>query len=358
MDRDSIITKTPQLRIAVNSRCQKACFFCRPAGEGSDQDPENQLTTLEIVSIVKHLASYGIRDIKLTGGDPILKDDIVQLVSLLKSIPEIRSVHLVTRHHRAGVMAKDLADAGLDCLNFSLDTLDPEKFHRISGVNSLNELLVAIKHSTQFDLAVKINTVVMKGINSDEIHDILEFSDKNGISVLKFLDLILDMEADGVSFAHRLDDIAPGQTFADLYYPLERIAEYLSGVAIHKDISHQPGGLGHPMMSFLLKSGMEVQVKDARRGAWYGDICNECPLYQCHDAIMALRLTSDGKLQRCLARADNLIDVLTPVKKNNRDEIDLAITKALYTYESANYCANPAMLAQRMYPLHEDTDSR
>lgn len=343
---------TPQLRITVNSRCQKACFFCRPAGEASVQFPEFEMSNEEIIQISSRMAAHGITDIKLTGGDPILKTDIVALVSNLKKIPGIESVHLVTRHQKAGQLAHALADAGLDCLNFSLDTLKPEKFKKITGVNGLPALLKAIEDSVPVSNSVKINTVVMAGINEDELFDLIHFSEKVGVSIIKFLDLILDMEieSDSVSFAHRIEQIAAGRKLNDLYYPLDDFASQLQKISVRKNIETQPGGLGHPMMTFYQASGLVVQVKDARRGAWYGDICNGCRMYPCHDAIMALRLTSEGKLQRCLARDDNLIDLWSKFHVDE-EASDKMIKLALETYKTASYLEKPPTLAQKQFHL-------
>ncbi len=305
----------PQLRIAVNSGCQKACFYCRPSGESIVEDLTAQLTSDEIVTVVSRIASYGIDAVKLTGGDPVLREDIVEVVRGIKSTPGIRTVELVTRHHRAGLLAADLADAGLDCLNFSLDTLDPAKFHKITGVNTHRLLIEAIEKSVPVSKTVKINTVVMAGVNSDELYDLVVFAETVGADTLKLLDLILELELDDDSFAYRLQSVVAGKSFVDLYYPLDAFAQHMEGVAVDASVSRQPGGLGHPMSSFRMSSGLRVQIKDARRGAWYGDICNGCSLYPCHDAIMALRLTPDGKLQRCLSRADNLLDLQTPLRE-------------------------------------------
>lgn len=343
----------PQLRITVNARCQKACFYCRPAGEASIQSPEYEMSKEEIVSTVSHLARHGITDLKLTGGDPVLRVDIVELVAELKRVPGISSIHLVTRHPHAGPLALSLAEAGLDCLNFSLDTLKRERFKAITGVRSHDALLRSIRQSVPVSRSVKINTVMMAGINDDELPDLIRFSEEVGVDTLKLLDLIVDMSDPGESFAHRLAVVAPGRSFEDLYLPLDQVAAYLSSIATSSNVSTQPGGLGHPMMSFRLASGLVVQVKDARRGAWYGDVCQECPRYPCHDALMALRLTSEGKLQRCLARSDNLLDLLTPVKGGDIDTIDASIAVALGTYQNARFYKRPAMWAQKRYPLQE-----
>ncbi len=344
-------TLVPQLRITVNSRCQKACFYCRPAGEGSVQFPQYQMSNDEIVLAVEHLARHGITDVKLTGGDPAIKSDIVDLVRRIKGVEGIQSVHLVTRHARAGVLAAELADAGLDCLNFSLDTLDARTYRKITGVGGHGPLLEAIKAAAKVSRSVKINTVVMAGVNDHELDDLIQFAEGAGVDTLKLLDLIVDLDAEGPSFRRRLQTIASDRSFEDLYYPLDHFATLLHARADASSVSTQPGGLGHPMTTFKLRSGLTVQIKDARRGAWYSDVCQECALYPCHDAIMALRLTTEGGLQRCLVRDDNLLDLLAPLREGDRNKIDAVIQTALCTYSTARFLGTPPIRVQILRPL-------
>lgn len=340
----------PQIRIAINNRCQKACFYCRPAGEGSTPDGSYEMTADEIIHILKTMTEYGITDVKLTGGDPVLRSDIVELVARIKELPKVRQLDLITRHPRAGELASDLSKAGLDCLNFSLDTLDRNKYRMITGVEEHQELIDAIRVSVRHVKSIKINTVVMKGINDTEIMDLIAFCERVGVKTLKFLDLILGMETSPRSFSNRLHKILPGKNPDDLYFPLDSYTDLLKPIAASFDITYQAGGLGHPMDTFTMPSGLQIQVKDARKGAWYGDICKKCSLYPCHDALMALRLTSDGKFQRCLAREDNLIDVLEILNRENGDG-QLIIAEVLATYSTAQFEQHSRIKAQHLHPL-------
>src|SRR5581483_4680164 len=124
MPEELVATRLPQCRYEVNYRCGKECGYCRPGGEGPIERPDDLLSITEARELVTALARHGITDIKLTGGDPALRRDIVELVRAIKSVPGIESVHMVTRHERAGVLAGELVAAGLDLLNFSIDSLD------------------------------------------------------------------------------------------------------------------------------------------------------------------------------------------------------------------------------------------
>ena len=340
----------PQLRIAVNNRCQKACFYCRPSGEGSVPQITTLMSLDDIVSFVRTMSEFGITYIKLTGGDPILRPDIVEIVAQIKALPRIRRVDLVTRHPKAGELAADLADAGLDCLNFSLDTLDRNKYLMITGVDELEELLDAIKKSVPYSKSVKINTVVMDGINTGEVMNLIRFCEENQIKTLKLLDLILGIDSSTDSFINRLERFFPNKTINDLYYPLDNFIPVLQDYALSSSITYQPGKLGHPMDTFVMSTGLKVLLKDARKGAWYGDICHGCPFYPCHDALMALRLTADGKLQRCLAREDNLVSIIGSLD-NSLGKKDELIKSVLDTYSHAHYEPCPKIQAQKLFPI-------
>lgn len=341
-------SQIPQLRVAVNDTCQKACFYCRPSGECSDSSPGNLISSETILKIIKPLVAFGVTDVKLTGGEPMLRRDIVDLVRELKKISGIKSLHLITRHQKAGEIAKELSLAGLDCLNFSLDTLDPQKYTKITASNTHELLLKAIKNSIKKSNSVKINTVLMNGVNDDEVINIINFCETIGVKKLKFLDLILDIGTLGKSFSHRINEISPGQKYTDFYFPLNKIEKYLSSIAVERTIVTRSGGLGHPMQCYKLKSGLTIELKDGRSGGWYNDECRDCKIFPCHDAIMALRLTSDGKLQRCLARSDNLVDIACLIKQQDENCIKSEIAKILEKYTTAVYVPSPNILAQKL----------
>ena len=286
------------------------------------------MTLEEIVYLAELLTRHGITDVKLTGGDPLLREDIVEMVAALKRVPGIRSVHLLTRHPRAGDWAGAFQRAGLDCLNFSLDSLDAATWSRITRVGGHAALMAAIRKAAATGITLKINTVVLKGINDHEIPDLVEFAGEIG-ATLKLLDLIVDIPA--------FPPTEPGFGRRH-YFDLDPIRPMLAAGAVEMEVVYQPGGLGHPMPRFVMQNGATVLVKSSRTGAWYGDTCQTCPLFPCHDAIMAVRLTADGKLQRCLLRQDNLVDLLGLTRSDaSTDQIDATIGQVLHTYRYAAF---------------------
>ena len=119
-----------------------------------------------------------------------------------------------------------------------------------------------------------------------------------------------------------------------LYTPLAHAADPFIGNEISREMRAQ-GGLGHPMTAITLDSGLEILLKDSAEGAWYGSICKGCAFFPCHDALMALRLTADLRLQFCLLRGDNTIDLADIV--NDQPSLKDAIGKALLPYARASF---------------------
>lgn len=320
---ETSMKKTPHLRICVAEKCIHDCFYCRPGGEASRISNKKEMTLRQIHQLVAIMADRGITHLKLTGGEPLLRDDIPKMISVLKSINGILDLQLVTRSPKAGNMAEQLKDSGLNSVTFSLDGLDPFTFFRVTPNARLDLLLKAIRKVYRSGLSLKFNMVVIRNINDHEIPRMIEFAGRYG-AVLKLLDL-MNM---------------PGYPkFLDYYYmPLDRIVTDLGAKAKSVSLEVPPGGVGTPMPRFLMPNGATVLVKDARVGTWYSDVCKDCKNFPCQDAIMALRLTADGCLQRCLLRQDNLVDLLSIVERfESEDLIKQVIDSVLDTFRKAVY---------------------
>lgn len=169
------------LRVSVTDRCNLRCRYCMP----EDQvffERSSLLTFEEITAVARVLVDKGVRKIRLTGGEPLLRRDVPKLVAMLKGLPGTPQVVMTTNGMLLGRHARALREAGLDRLNISLDTLRPERFERISRRSGLEETLRGIEAALGAGFErTKINTVVMGGVNDDEIPDLLAFSAARGI---------------------------------------------------------------------------------------------------------------------------------------------------------------------------------
>ena len=326
-------SRLPQIRIAVNSNCGRACYYCRPAGESSSDRGTVQICEEALISIAKSLKRLGIESLKLTGGDPALWPSLQNAVHRLKQEVGIRNIEILSRHPRIGTLAAGLAAAGVDLFNVSVDTLDPVVHKQITGCDDLPLLLAALQSCVRTGVLCKVNMVVLQGVNVGEVDDLVAFCEQIGVRRLKLLDVITDMHEGGGSFATRLARIR-GQRLEELYSPLAAIDRRLGLRALARSMEFQ-GALGHPMTKLMLPSGLEVLFKDSSAGRWYGDLCNGCLHYPCHDALMALRITPDLKAQFCLLNDT----VSLNIKKTIDDPaaLDDALGEAFRIYAGARF---------------------
>ncbi|WP_340113967.1 GTP 3',8-cyclase MoaA [Maribellus mangrovi] len=175
------------LRISVTDRCNFRCEYCMPA-EGVPWEHHDELLSFEeIRDIVKVGTKLGIKKIRLTGGEPLVRKDLPELVKMLSSIPEIEEIGMTTNGVLLPKYAKALQAAGLTRVNISLDTLDPGKFKKITRIGSLNEVLKGIDAAIDADLLpVKINFVRMNGENKEDEQAVREFCQKKNLK-LRFI---------------------------------------------------------------------------------------------------------------------------------------------------------------------------
>jgi cyclic pyranopterin phosphate synthase len=328
--------RRPQLRIAVNSRCGRACFYCRPSGEGLATGAGLEIDPTDLAFFVAVAGELGLHDVKLTGGDPALYSGLVQAVGMMRSLAAVHSIEVISRHPAIAPIAQQLAAGGVDLFNMSIDTIDRELHRRITGVDDLEQLIAALGTLVSTGVPVKVNTVVMDGVNDLELPSLITFCERMGVASLKLLDVIDDLDAGREFNRVRLRRHGSVEHLRELYTPLEGVASHLASLATDVTTLRQ-GGLGHPMTVFTLASGLQIIVKDATAGAWYGPMCTPCLHYPCHDALMALRLTADLRLQFCLLREDVTVDVADLIRERDGVRLSAVLTTALTEYELAEF---------------------
>ena len=166
---DSFGRRIDYLRVSVTARCNLKCIYCVPKSGVHHSHQSEILSSEEIARFVSIVKKLGLRKVRLTGGEPLLRPDIVRLVSLIKATG-IRDLSLTTNGIRLSDMADDLKKAGINRVNISLDTLEPEKYRAITRGGDIRRVLEGIKKAEEVGLyPVKINVVPMPGLNDDEI---------------------------------------------------------------------------------------------------------------------------------------------------------------------------------------------
>jgi cyclic pyranopterin phosphate synthase len=266
---DSFGRKVTGLRIALTHRCNLKCIYCHHEGE---LEPEREIPAEMVASIAKAAADLGVRSLKFTGGEPLLRKDLADLIS---QMPDGLEVSLTTNGILLARQAHDLADAGLDRVNVSLDSLRPETYSAITGCKEgdMQKVLAGIKASNDEGLApIKMNVVVLKK-NEAEVPEMIEFCRQKGL-ILQLIEL-LDLKGLGIS--GDIDGIER---------KLQAMADSVKTREMHRRKKY-----------FL--DGAEVEVVRPMDNT---EFCANCT---------RLRVTSDGKIKPCLLRNDNLIEIAT-----------------------------------------------
>ena len=178
------------LRIAVNEKCNLRCIYCMPE-EGVPFKPKNEiLTTNEILRVVKVVSDMGVNKIRFTGGEPLLRGDIVKLVGKSSSTPGIESIHLTTNGVLLGRYAGNLREAGLTGVNISIDTLNPEKFLQITRRDELVRAMEGLEAAKTAGIPfIKVNAVALRGFNDNEIVEFVELTKDYPLTV-RFIELM------------------------------------------------------------------------------------------------------------------------------------------------------------------------
>lgn len=180
------------LRLSLTPRCNLSCFYCRPGAcpESPERTATELLTPAECERIVRAGASLGLCRVRLTGGEPLLRTDLEEIVSRVHAVLGITDLSLTTNGQGLAVRAAALKAAGLDRVNISLDSLKADRFRRITGGGALAEVLAAIDACLAVGLTpIKLNTVLVRGVNDDETGDLIALTRERPLAV-RFIELM------------------------------------------------------------------------------------------------------------------------------------------------------------------------
>jgi GTP 3',8-cyclase len=175
--------KVDYLRISLTERCNFRCQYCMPEKPFSWIPKENILSFEELFMFVKVAIDEGVTKIRLTGGEPLLREDIAKFIKMINDYKSDIDLAITTNGYLLGNIAKDLKNAGLKRINISLDSLKPDIAAKIANKDVLEKVMYGIEQAINVGLNVKLNMVPLKDINEDEIVDILEFSMSKNIKI-------------------------------------------------------------------------------------------------------------------------------------------------------------------------------
>ncbi len=281
------------LRIAVTDRCNLRCLYCMPSGVRCAAPTETLLTDDEIVRVSRLFARLGVVKIRLTGGEPLLRPGISGLAARLAAVSGIHTVAVTTNGLRLAEKVRALRDAGVRGINVSLDSLRPERFRRIAGHDGLARVLDGITAALDCGIQpLKINMVVMGGLNDDELLDFVELT-RNSPACVRFIEF---MPFPGNPWCDaRVVPHAAMRNVIESRHPLEAVPGEVRGrVAKEFRVPGFSGSLGFitPMTDHF---------------------CEGCS---------RLRLTADGSLKTCLFHAPEFS--LRDAMRGGADDGDLA----------------------------------
>jgi GTP 3',8-cyclase len=280
------------LRISVTDRCNERCLYCRPqqyAGWNGSRDP---LSDDDLVRIVRVAAEIGFRKFRLTGGEPLLRPGLAALVREMTHCPGVECIGISTNGLKLPTLAEPLRAAGARTVNISLDALTPTLYRRITG-GPLEPVLQGIRaaQDARFEF-IKLNTVLMRGINQDELWPLIRFSSEHG-TPLRLIELMPLTSRDVLTPAN--------------FLPLGEVIRWLRQ---REELVPLPDArLGHGPAKYyrLARSGAIVGFIGAMTNLHFCNTCNK------------MRLTADGRLRPCLGHHEE-VSLLEALADTRNDE--------------------------------------
>lgn len=275
------------LRIAVTRVCNLNCPYCHMEGETASSDAK-EMSVEEISRIAKIAVKLGISRVKITGGEPLTRKDITELVQKIAATPGLEELSMTTNGTRLAGLAKELRENGLKRINISLPTLNEKVYGVLTG-GKLEDALDGVRAAVEAGFSpVKINMLVLKGINDTSVLEMMDFAGKVG-AVLQ----LIELEPLNVDMAY----------YKMHHKPLDKYEEMLREKAVKIETRRY---MQNRRVYYLPDVTVEI-VHPIENTSF----CANCT---------RLRLTSDGKLKPCLMRNDNLVDILTPMRNGATDD--------------------------------------
>ena len=287
--RDSHGRPLLNLRVAITRRCNLYCQYCHL--EGEEKPTENfatEMTVDEIVRIVRIAVGLGISKVKLTGGEPLMRKDIVEIIKGIAAISGLTDLSMTTNGTMLASLAKELYANGLKRVNISLPTLNGEVYNKLTG-GRLEDVLEGVEAAVEVGLyPVKLNMLILKGVNDDAIPEMITFARETG-TILQLIEL---------------EPINISDTYYSVHHKsLDEYEKMLRQEAVKAETRQY---MQSRRIYHLPNATVEIVHPIENT-----DFCTRCT---------RLRVTSDGKLKPCLMRNNNLVDILTPIRNGAKDQ--------------------------------------
>jgi cyclic pyranopterin phosphate synthase len=287
--KDNFAREINYLRLSITDRCNLGCFYCLPRRDWQKLPAPEILRYEELVEAARAAVSIGIRKIRVTGGEPLVRRGVVEFVRSLHQVPGLNEVCLTTNGLLLAEMARDLHETGLRHLNLSLDSLIPERYREITGRDNFTDVMTGLRRALDLGFQpIKINCVVLKGLNDDELLD--------------FARLAQDLPLQ-VRFIEFMPTVSP-ERWTKHFLPMAEVRRRLS--VLGEMEARRPGATAGP--AHIL-----------RPAGFRGELGFISPVSQHHcPTCNRLRLTAAGRLRPCLF-GEREIDLKGPLRRGATD---------------------------------------
>lgn len=303
------------LRISVTDRCNLRCYYCMPEGV-QDVGMKNILTFEEIWEIVRTGVSLGITHIRITGGEPLVRKGCVDLIRGIREIPGVETITMTTNGVLLGNYGKQLKEAGVDGVNISLDTLDPEEFYKITGKRELQEVLAGIRAAKTAGLPVKLNAVNRKELDPIPL---VRYAQEENLP-LRFIEMM------PVGYGKKY----VGRSNEELRETLEAVCGKAECMTNREELSRMGSG---PAVYYQFS---DLKVPVGFISAIHGKFCDTCN---------RVRLTAEGYLKLCLCY-DEGEDLRRVLREGEKENLRTIMEQTIFRKPAAHCFEHPAEMTE------------
>lgn len=303
------------LRISVTDRCNLRCCYCMPEGV-QDVGMKNILTFEEIWEIVRTGVSLGITHIRITGGEPLVRKGCVNLIRGIREIPGVETITMTTNGVLLGNYAKQLKEAGVDGVNISLDTLDPEEFFKITGKRELQEVLAGIRAAKTAGLPVKLNAVNRKELDPIPL---VRYAQEENLPI-RFIEMM------PVGYGKKY----VGRRNEELRETLEAVCGNAECMTNREELSRMGSG---PAVYYQFS---DLKVPVGFISAIHGKFCDTCN---------RVRLTAEGYLKLCLCY-DEGEDLRRVLREGEKENLRTIMEQTIFRKPAAHCFEHPAEMTE------------
>lgn len=303
------------LRISVTDRCNLRCCYCMPEGV-QDVGMKNILTFEEIWEIVRTGVSLGITHIRITGGEPLVRKGCVDLIRGIREIPGVETITMTTNGVLLGNYGKQLKEAGVDGVNISLDTLDPEEFYKITGKRELKEVLAGIRAVKTAGLPVKLNAVNRKELDPIPL---VRYAQEENLP-LRFIEMM------PVGYGKKY----VGRSNEELREILEAVCGKAECMTNREELSRMGSG---PAVYYQFS---DLKVPVGFISAIHGKFCDTCN---------RVRLTAEGYLKLCLCY-DEGEDLRRVLREGEKENLRTIMEQTIFRKPAAHCFEHPAEMTE------------